>query len=263
VDSAHDWFCCLSLGPQGVSGLAMDAAGRSYFVVQGVNDFGDPPLPGPNFVLVGADGIVVQGRQQLDPSWSNAGAGGTNGGSPQIAVDPDGNGCDLRSMITGAAHGRFSHLETAAPGTAPGQGLQLAPLPDDGALVVYRKSFGSLKARRFLPPPLRRFAVSSRLAVADTLADGVPVTVDVGVDGTTVKAKLLDSNGVLGPAMGLVGRKTRRDAARGVDLLHVKLTSAAAAQVAGMARFRMTVRVIATAPDAAKEVVEKSVVLKQ
>jgi hypothetical protein len=86
-----NWFCCYSMGPQGVSGLAVDPSGNAYFTVNGVNDAGVPAKPGPNFVLAGAGGTVTQGRQQLDSSWSNSGVGGTTGGASQVAVDTAGN----------------------------------------------------------------------------------------------------------------------------------------------------------------------------
>jgi hypothetical protein len=89
--SGDNWFCCYSMGPQGVSSLALDPSGNAYFTVNGVNDAGIPAKPGPNFVLAGAGGTVTQGRQQLDSSWSNSGVGGTNGGASQLAVDASGN----------------------------------------------------------------------------------------------------------------------------------------------------------------------------
>jgi hypothetical protein len=329
LSGAHDWFCCLSLGPQGVSGLAMDASGRSYFVVNGVNDFGMPPLPGPNFVLVGAGGAVVQGRQQLDPAWSNAGAGGTDGGAPQIAVDPSGNawvawarkvgtamnlyaafrpagnasafaatqmvatgldasfagtfriaatkggavlvwqeacgvaGCTLRSAITGAASGAFWRVDTVATETARGEGLQLAPLPADDALATYRRSGGDLEASRFTPPPLRGVAAPVRRKIAKAIAEGIPVTVDVGVADADFKVDLIDANRVLALESPIVGRKVKTTVARRRFDLTVRIRSAAAALIAPLERIKLTVRVTVTPPAGAPEVHRQKLVLQQ
>jgi hypothetical protein len=119
-----DWFCCYSMGPQGVSALALDASGNAYFTVNGANDGGGTPLPGPNFVLAGAGGTVTQGRQQLDSSWSNSGVGGTNGGASQVAVDATGNAWVAWARQVGSEYrlyAAFRPAGTTTTFTAPQQ----------------------------------------------------------------------------------------------------------------------------------------------